>query len=100
MSFDGLTVKERHSLNFHWRHLGECCFDRGRAVTAEEYSKFMGIAVSTARRALIRLTELETVETIRGVARNRYPKISYQPNGNGQTWDYTYGWYGADESEE
>ena len=100
MDLDTLSVKERHQLAYDWQHLGEACLDRGRAVTAAEYAVHMGIARSTAGRRLIALVEAELAETFRQTGKNRYPKITYQPTGHGQTWDYTYGRYDDAEGAE
>lgn len=96
---ENLSVKERHQLNFDWRHLGECCFEKGRAVTAAEYAAYMGIARSTSGRRLVDLVTNEVAITYRTTGRNKYPKISYEPIGKSETWDYTYGWYSGNDEE-
>lgn len=97
--FQDLSVKEKHQVGFDWRHLGDCCMERGRAVTAAEYAAYMGIARSTAGRRLVTLVEVELAVTQRQTGRNRYPKITYEPIGNGETWDYTYGWYSQNDED-
>lgn len=99
MALQDLSVKERHQINFDWRHLGECCMEKGRAVTAAEYASFMGIARSTSGRRLVALVESEVAITERSTGKNKYPRIAYEPIGKNETWDYIYGWYSENDSE-
>lgn len=93
------TTKERHQMDFDWKHLLECCLEEGRAVTAGEYAAHMGIARSTAARRLVTLVEYEGAVTFRQMGKNRYPKITYEPSGRGETWSYGYGDYDLPNAE-
>jgi len=86
-----LTTKQRHALNFAHQMLLELCCDVGRPVTAGEFAVCLGVARSTAVRRLIELMGKNGAVSIRQAARNRFPKIVYEPAGRGETWDYGYG---------
>jgi len=86
-----LSVKQMHALRFAHQMLLELCCDNGRPVTAGEFATCLGVARSTAVRRLIELMTENAAVSIRQQARNRYPKIVYEPAGRGETWDYGYG---------
>jgi predicted ArsR family transcriptional regulator len=95
-----LSKKERRLLDHAWHKLCECCAENLRPVTAGEFAKHMGVAPSTARRWLADMLENGGIVSFRGIARNRFPKITYEPTGRGETWDYAYGeLYNAEERE-
>lgn len=100
MQGNELTRKEQHQLRHDWQHLGECCFEKGRAVTAAEFAAYAGIARSTAGRRLVDLVTQEMAVTQRQQGKNRYPKMVYEPTGKNETWDYTYGWYSLNDGED
>ena len=99
MQGNELSRKEQHQIRFDWERLGECAFEKGRPVTASEFAAFLGIARSTATRRLVDLVEQEVAVTYRSEGRNHLPKIAYEPTGQGETWDYTYGWYSGNDEE-
>jgi len=86
-----LSLKQRHALRYAHQMLLELCCDVGRPVTAGEFAQSLGIARSTAVRRLIELMSENGAVSIRQAARNRFPKIVYEPAGRGETWDYGYG---------
>jgi len=90
-----LSRKEQHQLSFDWHKLVELCSEKGRAVTAGEFADFLGIARSTAARRLMAMVDHDGATTIRGAARNRFPKITYLPVGLGDTWSFSYGAHSA-----
>jgi len=94
-----ISKKEQIQMDFDWRHLLECCLEEGRAVTAAQYAEHLGIARSTAARRLVTLVAYEGAVTFRNVGKNRYPKITYEPSGRGETWDYGYGSYDLPNAE-
>jgi len=91
MSENELTVKQRHALKFAHQMLLELCCEEGRPVTAGEFAAHLGIARSTAVARLMELANENALVAIRQQARNRFPKIVYEPAGRGETWDYGYG---------
>jgi len=91
MDGNELSKKARHQLDYDWHKLVELCSEMGRPVTAGEFAEHMGIARSTAFRRLLAMVDNDGVTTLRGAARNRFPKITYLPVGLGDTWNYVYG---------
>jgi len=91
MSENQLTTKQRTALRFAHQMLLELCCDVGRPVTAGEFAQCLGIARSTAVARLMELANENALVAIRQQARNRFPKIVYEPAGRGETWDYARG---------
>lgn len=97
---NGLSRKAQHQLNFDYHKLVELCSEIGRPATAGEFAEHMGVARNTAFRRLLAMVDNDGVTTIRGAARNRFPKITYLPVGLGDTWTYAYGESAARQEEE
>lgn len=50
-----MTIKQKHALDLAWRCLLACCERQGRAVSAGELAREMGVCRNTAYKRLMEL---------------------------------------------
>lgn len=81
-----MSKKKRFISNAAWHALTDACVEMGRAVTAGEYAKHIGIARSTAHTWLWDMHVVGAVDVFEHVGKNHQSVSFYAPAGHGEDW--------------